>query len=554
MADEEPRTAEPRRPNFRARPQATVDEVLRRNYVERVKKERAPYDLAGEYQRLAATSYEDIPEEDMLRLQWHGLYHDKPKIGSMMMRVKLPNGILAPHHLRLLGDLARQYGGGLAELTTRQDIQLHGICLTALPEIIARLERAGLMTLGGCGDVLRNITGCPVSGVDAEQRFDATPTVLEAHRRFSGNPEYGDLPRKHKWSISACPYHCNGPEIHDVALVGTRQDGQAGFAVWVGGGLSSSPRIGRSLGVFVEPDEALDVPRAILQIWSGDLNYRMSRAKARFKFMVDDHGPLKIREMVEARLGRRLADLKEEPRPIGRTDHMGVRPQAQPGLFYIGFPVHLGQLRSEQMIRAAEVAESLGGDIRLTREQNLILTGVPESRVEEVVGRMRDEAELSLDVNPIRGHSIGCTGEPHCNFAVGETKGKLGEIIEHLEQRLGPAAADLRLYLDGCPHACGQHWVGDIGIQGTTLKTDEGKEQAYDLLLRGGLGATAGVGKAVVRRVRGGDVKFYVERLLGGYLSDRQEGETIQAFFSRRSDEELAALARGDSWVTNLGL
>jgi ferredoxin-nitrite reductase len=233
---------------------------------------------------------------------------------------------------------------------------------------------------------------------------------------------------------------------------------------------------------------------------------------------------------------------------------MGVRPQVQAGLFYIGFPVHLGQLRFEQMIRAADVAESLGGDIRLTREQNLILTGVPEARVEEIVGRMRDEAGLSLDVNPIRGHSIGCTGEPHCNFAVGETKGKLGEIIEHLEERLGSAAADLRLYLDGCPHACGQHWVGDIGIQGTTLKTDQGKEQAYDLLLRGGLGGTASVGKAVVRRVRGGDVKYYVERLLAGYLSDRREGETIQAFFSRQSDEELAMLARGDSLVPNLGL
>ncbi|AMV41028.1 nitrite/sulfite reductase [Planctomyces sp. SH-PL62] len=554
MADEEPQAAQPRRPNFRAQRQATPEEVLRRNYVERVKKERSPYDLADDYDRLAAASYEDVPEEDMLRLQWHGLYHDKPKIGFMMMRIKLPNGMLTPARLRLLGELAEQYGRSVAELTTRQDVQLHWIQLSALPEILARLDGAGLTTRGGCGDVLRNITGCPASGVDAEQRFDATAVVLEAHRRFSGNPDFGDLPRKHKWSISACPYHCNGPEVHDVALVGTHQDGWPGFAVWVGGGLSSSPRIGKSLGVFVAPDEALDVPRAIMQVWSADLNYRMSRAKARFKFMVDDHGPAKIRELVEAQLGRRLTDLEEDPRPIGRTDHMGVRPQVQPGLFYIGFPVHLGQLRAEQMIRTAEVAESLGGEIRLTREQNLILTGVPEARVEETLARMRDEAELSLDVNPIRGHSIGCTGEPHCNFAVGETKGKLGEIIEHLEGRLGAAAADLRLHLDGCPHACGQHWVGDIGIQGTTLKIDGVREEAYDLLLRGGLGASAGVGKAVVRRVPSREVKYYVERLLMGYLSDRRDGEPIQAFFSRWSDEELAALARGDSLAMNWNL
>src|SRR5690606_7692237 len=154
------------------------------------------------------------------------------------------------------------------------------------------------------------------------------------------------------------------------------------------------------------------------------------------------------------------------------------------------------------------------------REQNLILTGVPEARVEQTLARMRDEAGLPLEVNPVRGHSIACTGEPHCNFSVGETKGKLAEIIEHLEGRLGPAAADLRLYLDGCPHACGQHWVGDIGVQGTTLTTDEGKEEAYDLLLRGGLGASASIGKAVVRRVRSAEVKYHVERLLVGYLND----------------------------------
>jgi ferredoxin-nitrite reductase len=454
----------------------------------------------------------------------------------------------------VLGELSEQYGRGFAELTTRQDVQLHWIRLSALPEIFARLDQAGLTTRGGCGDVLRNITGCPVSGVDAEQRFDATPVILEAHRRYSGNPAYGDLPRKHKWSISACPYHCNGPEIHDVALVGTHQDGRPGFAVWVGGGLSASPRIGKSLGVFVSPDEALDVPRAIMEIWSRDLTYRMSRAKARFKFMVDDHGPEKIRELVEAHLGRRLADLKDDPRPIGRTDHMGVRPQAQPGHFYIGFPVYLGSLRADQMLRVADVAESLGGEIRLTREQNLILTGVPEARVEQTLARMRDEAGLSLEVNPIRGHSIGCTGEPHCNFAVGETKGKLAEIVEHLEQRLGPAAADLRLYLDGCPHACGQHWVGDIGVQGTTLKTDDGKEEAYDLLLRGGLGISAGIGKAVVRRVRSTEVKYYVERLMVGYLNDRTPGESIQAFFSRQSDEALGALARGESLPLNCTL
>lgn len=524
-----------------------MDEVLRRNFAERIKQEKFPYDLADEFGRLAETSYEDVPEEDMLRLQWHGLYHDKPKTGFLMMRVKIPGGLLTPAKFRLIGQIAERYGRGYGELTTRQDVQIHWIQLAVLPEIFAQLAEAGMTTKGGCGDVLRNITGCPVSGLDAEERFDASPVVLEAHRLFSGNPKYGNLPRKHKWSISACPYHCNAPEIHDVALVGTHQDGQPGFAVWVGGGLSASPRIGKPLGVFVAPDEALDVPHAILDIWGRDLKYRMSRAKARFKFMVDDYGPEVIREKVEAELGRKLTDLKVNPEPIGRTDHLGIHRQSQPGKLYAGFPVFPGYMRAESMIRTADIVESFGGDIRLTREQNLIVTGIPEDQADAILARLRDEAGLSLEVNPIRGHSVGCTGEPYCNFAVGETKGKLIEIVEHLEQRFGMAVSDLRLYLDGCPHACGHHWVGDIGIQGTTLKTDDGKMEAYDLLLRGGLGRGAGIGKAVIRRVPTDEVKYTIERLLLGYFNERQEGESVQDYFLRQSDEDLTNLASGDS-------
>lgn len=525
----------------------TWEEVRKRNYVERLKFEKFPYDLAAEFDHLAATPYEQIPEEDMLRLQWWGLYHDKPKIGYMMMRIKLPNGILTPAKLRAIGQLSRDYARSYGEITTRQDIQLHWIRIADLPQIFSKLEAAGLTTKGGCGDVLRNITGCPVAGLDPEELFDATPVVLEAHRLFSGNPHYGNLPRKHKWTISACPYHCNAPEIHDVALVGTIQDGVPGFAVWIGGGLSTAPRLAKSLGVFVALTEALDVPRAILEIWSGDLKYRMSRAKARFKFMVDDYGPEKLREMIEKHLGRKLTDLKANPQPIGRTSHLGVHRQKQPGLVYVGLPVFPGVLRAEQMLAIADIAEALGAGIRLTREQNLILTHVPENRLDETLDRLRQEAGLFLDVHPLRGQSIGCTGEPHCNFSVGETKSKLVEIVEHLEQQFGPAIADLHIYLDGCPHACGQHWVGDIGIQGTTLTTPQGKVEAYDILLRGGLGQKAAIGKAVLRRVPGTEVKYVLERLVRAWLTQRQNGESLQDFCIRLSDEQILALVRSES-------
>ncbi|HEX6970668.1 MAG TPA: nitrite/sulfite reductase [Limnochordia bacterium] len=525
----------------------TFEEVLRRNSVERMKQEKHPFDLLDEFPQLIAMPYEAIPEEDILRLQWHGLYHDKPKVGYFMMRVKIPNGILTPRKLRVIGDLSVRLGENFAELTTRQCIQLHYMKLEYIPDIFRLFEQEGLTTSGACGDILRNITGCPVAGLDAEEYFDVRPVVQQAADFFYGNRDYANLPRKHKHTISACAYHCNAPEIHDVALVGVKDGERVGFTVWVGGGLSTVPRIAKPLGVFIEPSEGLEVLRAIVDTWSNNLRYRMSRVKARFKFMVDDYGPEAIREMVEERLGRKLPDFTGEAKPIGRTDHMGVHEQKQPGLYYIGFPVFPGTLRGDQLLQIADLAESVGGDIRLTREQNLILTGVPEARVDGVIAAMKDIG-LTLDVNPIRGTSIGCTGQPYCNYAVGDTKPKVVEIVEHLEARFGEQVKDLHVHLDGCPHACGQHWVGDIGIQGTTKTTPEGKMQAYDIILRGRLGPDAKIGRAVMRRVLSEELKYRVEGLVRAYLEQRESPEeTLPAFCERHTDEELIAFMGGET-------
>lgn len=522
---------------------ASWEEVLRRNSVERLKQEKHPYDVLEDLPAFIEMPYEAIPEDDILRLQWYGLYHDKPKVGYFMMRVKIPNGILTPAELRTIGEISVKHGQNSGELTTRQDVQIHYLQLSSLPEILSTLERAGLTTAGGCGDNLRNITGCPVSGIDPAEAFDPNPTIDALAQFFYGNRAYGNLPRKHKWSISACPYHCNVPEIHDVGLVGVRQGGRDGFAVWVGGGLSSVPRIKQSLGAFVPVEETLTFLRGLLDTWGGDLRWRMSRAKARFKFMVDEYGAEKVREMIEQTLGHPLEELREEPRPIGRTDHMGIHPQKQDGLYYIGFPVFPGVLSGEQLIAVADVVDSYGGEIRLTREQNLIVTHVPGARLGEIERRM-DEIGLTLNLNPIRGTSIGCTGEPHCNFAVGETKPKLVEIIEHLEGRFGERVKDLRVHLDGCPHACGQHWVGDLGFQGTTRTTEQGKTQAYDIILRGGLGVDAQIGRPLLRRVPSAEVIGHVERLVEAYLNECSE-QPMQEFYRRHSDEELVAIATG---------
>jgi len=255
------------------------DLVLKRNSIERMKQEKFPLDIIYELPQLIAAGYEAIPEEDIVRLQWWGLYHDKPKVGTFMMRIKIAGGYLTPQKLRAIGEIANRYGKGYGEISTRQNIQLHWIRLDDLPAIFEHLQANGLTTAGGCGDTVRNITGCPVADIDRHQLFDVQPLIQEAARFFYGNRDYSNLPRKHKITIAACPFQCNAPEIHCIALVGVIKDGRKGFAVRIGGGLSSTPRISRDMGVFVPYEEALEVLRAIIDCWKENPRYRLSRSR-----------------------------------------------------------------------------------------------------------------------------------------------------------------------------------------------------------------------------------------------------------------------------------
>jgi ferredoxin-nitrite reductase len=524
------------------KPEPTWELVFKRNPVERIKKERDPLGIRDELPALIAAGYEAVAEEDVVRLQWWGLYHDKPKIGRFMLRVKLPAGHLTPAKLRAIADVSERFGRGDAELATRQNVQLHWLELASLPDVFARLDSAGITTAGGCGDTVRNITGCPVQGLAHDELFDCSDVVQEAADFFYGNPDYTDLPRKHKITITACAHACTAPEINCIALVGTILDGREGFTVRVGGGLSSVPRISRDMGVFVPREEAVEVLRAILDAWKTDLRYRVSRVKARLKFMVDDIGPEGMRERAEALLGRRLVDhpTRPLPRPV---DHMGVHEQRQEGLSYIGVPVHLGLTSATQLSSVADLADELGGDVRITRQQNFVLANVPDERLDETLGRLA-EIGFPLDANPVRAKGVACTGEPHCNFSVTETKARLGRLIEHVEERFGADAAELRLQLDGCPHACAQHWIADLGFQGTTARDAEGRRrQAYDIFVRGGLGPDAQIGRPLFRRVLSVELDAAVDGLIAGWLAARADGESFPEFARRCSDDELGALA-----------
>jgi ferredoxin-nitrite reductase len=456
-----------------------------------------------------------------------------------MLRIKIAGGITPPHQLRAIGEISNVHGRGEGELTTRQNVQLHFIRLGDLPDVFDRLHAAGLTSAGACGDTVRNITGCPVAGLAHDELFDPTPVLEQAAEFFYGHPDYSDLPRKHKISITACADSCAAPEINCIGLVGAILDGREGFGVLVGGGLSSVPRIARDLGIWVPKEEAVEVLAAILDEWREDLRYRVSRVKARLKFMIDDIGPEGMRERLESRLGRRFADftLPHAPAP---GNHLGVHPQKD-GRSAVGVPVHLGLVSGDQMIALADLTEEIGGDVRITRQQNLVLTNVGD--VELVRSRLA-EIGLPLDAGTLRGDAVACTGEPHCNFSVTETKTRMDGLVQLLEQRFGPTIDGLRLHLDGCPHACAHHWVGDLGFQGTTVRDEEGKRrQAYDVFLRGSLDRPAAIARPVFRRVPTEELDAAVVGLVAGWVDERGSDETFRSFCDRTTDEDLGRLA-----------
>ncbi len=530
----------------------TWDLVLKRNSIERLKQEKFPLDIVDELPQLIAMGYEAVPEEDIVRLNWWGLTHDKPKLGTFMVRIKVPGGLLAPAQLRGVGQISRELGKNYGELTTRQGLQLHWVRLDQLPALLDAVRGTGLTTCGGEGDTVRNITGCPVAGISRDELFDVRPVIEQAAAFFYGNRDYSSLPRKHKYTISACPGHCSAPEIHDVALVGVIKDEREGFAVRVGGGLSSTPRLSRDLGVFVPVEEAIEVLRAITDAWQTNLRYRVSRAKARIKFMMDDYGPEGVRTMVEERLGRRLEDFTA-PEPADEYDHLGVHPQKQEGLVYAGFSVPMGWLSGDQMVAIGDLVEEIGGSIRLTRQQDLIIGDIPVQRLGYLLEGMR-KIGFPITRNKVYGNSIACTSHRFCNYSVAETKGKLEEILEALESRFEEDVEDLKIYMDGCPHACAHHWVGDIGLQGTTTKHPGTglRVEAYDVTLRGGLGAKAAIGKPLLRRVPTDDITDVLVRLVAAWLNDKAarnghgRGYSFRDFCDERSDDELRAFAVGE--------
>ncbi|MGQ9468917.1 MAG: nitrite/sulfite reductase [Nitrososphaerales archaeon] len=529
---------------------ATLEKALKVNPRERLKaKKECPLDVINDLVEMAKKGYEKVQEEDFVLLKWWGVIHEKPKTGKFSIRIGVPGGRLTPDQLRKAGELAMKYGDGFMKITARQGLHIFRVGLGYVKHCMDELAASGLKLAGGCGDAPRNITTCPLAGLSREELFDPWGTISLFVKRFVGNRAYSNLPHKFKVSIGTCPYHCNLPEINDVGLIGVEKDGRFGFTPLIGGSTSLPARIARHLPVFLDQgEEAVDFIEGYMNTWQENPRYRMSYARARSKFLVDDCPMETIRKSVESWMGHELEDFWETLHLGPENYHLGVGNQKQPWLHYVGFPIPSGMLKGEQAVKIANLAESVGADLRTTVQGNLVFVNLRKEEVFRVIKSM-EEMGFKIHVSKIRSRSYGCTGDPYCGFSLGlgiSAREEIEEIVTHLEKTIGDE--DITILASDCPHACSRTWLGDIGIEGTSrLMPDGNRVQAFHILLGGGrrLGGTSPA-RLILRRVLPKETKRCVERIIKAYLEKRNNGETFKDFWWGYDVEELKKLMLGD--------
>ena len=548
--------------------QAVQEKETKAQKGERLKREKNPWEAFDEVRAFAREGRASVlPEWANFYFKWWGVYTQGDGVGAtggkggeglasdyFMLRIGIPNGIVSASQLRVIGGLTRKYARNLADITVRQAIQLHWLTIESLPEIVEALDAAGLSPKGACGDVVRNVTGCPLAGVAADELVDASPLADKITELLKGNPEFYNLPRKFKISVTGCPSWCSHPEINDIGLTATEHNGQIGYSLRVGGGLSKEPHLAVRLDAFVLPDQVLAVVRAVAEIFREQQGLRENRNEARLKYLFLKEGWTADSFLAElqSRLEFKLLPGAPEqvPDDIFR-DHVGIHPQRQPGLSYVGASVLRGRLSGEQLEAAAELAERFGsGALRTTVAQNLLFIGIPNQKTAELA-RELGQLGLHVDGSSFWRGAVACTGTEFCKLAITETKGFTRWIVDELEERLPQFDQQLRLHVTGCPNSCGQHWIADIGMEGKKIKHEGKLIDAYYFCLGGAVGQHASIARPVGYRCPAPLVPEAIERLLRHYLAgrktlDSESNENLRAWFGRHSNDELRAFLAGE--------
>ena len=509
----------------------------------------------------ALQGFASIPREDLTgRLRWWGLYTqrkqgiDGGRTATLepeeledeyfMMRVRSDGGRLTLDQLRTVAAISTEFARDTADISDRQNIQLHWIRIEDVPEIWRRLEAVGLSTAEACGDVPRVILGSPVAGVAIDEIIDGTPAIEEILRRHLLDPAFSNLPRKFKSAISGSPKLDVAHEINDVSFVGVvHPERGPGFDLWVGGGLSTNPHLAVRLGAWVPLEEVPDVWAGVISIFR-DYGYRRLRTKARLKFLVKDWGAERFRQVLEDEyLGRRLLDGPAPRGPVsGRRDHVGVHLQRD-GHFYVGAAPVVGRLSGSRLSTLADLAEAAGsGRVALTAEQKVVVLDVEPARVDALVVGLQ-QIGLQVDhVSPFRRNTMACTGVEYCKLAIVETKGRATSLIEELEARLPGYDLPLAVHVNGCPNSCARIQVADIGLKGIrALDADGNDVEGFQVHLGGRLGQDADFGRSVKGlRLPADELPDYVERLVRTYIEEREDDESFSEWVVRADEGVLS--------------
>ena len=496
------------------------------------------------------------------RFRWYGLYTQRrPGIDGgktavlepeelddryFMLRIRIDGGQLDHRQLTTIADISRRYARGTADVTDRQNIQLHWIEIESVPAIWDALESVGLSTTEACGDTPRVILGCPLAGLDADEIIDATPEIAAIGEQYIGDSAFSNLPRKFKSSISGCAAQCATHEINDIAFVGVLNEaGEAGYDLWVGGGLSTNPMIGRRLGAFVRPGQVPEVWAGVTGLFR-DYGYRRLRHRARIKFLVADWGPEKFREVLEKEyLGYALPDGPAPAAPRhGTRDHVGVH-QQRDGNYYVGFAPTVGRLSADALDVIAGLADRYGsGRVRTTTEQKMVILDVPPDRTDDLVKEL-DQAGLPARPSAFRRHTMACTGIEFCKLAIVETKARAADLIAELERRLPGFETPVTINVNGCPNSCARIQTADIGLKGSLVTGPDGTQvEGFQVHLGGSLNGGDGSGSGFGRKLRGlkttaEELPDYVERVLRRFEAAREPGESFAAWTVRATEEEL---------------
>ena len=532
------------------------------NKVEQFKLERHPLEVREailESYSKNLSAMDEVPGE-VERLKWVGIYPQKQGGDAFMIRIKIPGGVLSAGQARTIGqiaiDFARgpepnpHFGNNFLDLTTRQDIQMHWIHMRDVPEIWRRLESVGMTTVQACGDSARNVLCCPVSGLDGEEILDAYPVAQAISDYFTGNREYANLPRKFKMSVTGCLEDCGQAEINDVGLLPARlENGTVGFNLRVGGGLSDGPRMASDLDVFVRPEQAVEITRAIAQVF-GELGNRENRWANRLRYLVQELGPERFREELQDRASFELTLAGEDLTKRYRGDHVGVHQQKEDGVYYVGLNVPVGRMSGEHLVETARLAEGYGEGVRLATDQNLIITGVPEERLDGLLAEPLLE-RFSPRPGAFERGIVACTGNEFCRFAIVETKIRAVEWAKEMDERVGDLGQEaVRMHFSGCSASCAQPQIGDVGFRGETAKTKDAIVEGVDIGLGGSLGGDA----AFIDWVEGArpaeGVPDALVRVFERFKEERRDGERFHEWARRKKNGELRDALRGRTPVT----